>query len=110
MKKIINNKRYDTEKADRVGMQGSTQVYKKKTGELFGYNAKTEMITPFTNAEALKWLSENALPEGEQRAQVNAWVSEDLKARYDALKKAQGVTVADVFAAGVEALEKGGAA
>jgi len=91
MKKIINNKRYDTEKATQVGIWSndrsyrdfshcSETLYRKRTGEYFLHGAGGPMskyrravdqnswrggedITPLTVEEARRWAEENLSAE-----------------------------------------------
>lgn len=108
------------------------ELYRKKTGEffLFGeggpaskYSQQVEQntwsggeqIMPLTLAEAQEWgekyLDADEYEEvfgriEEGKAQVSTWVPSGVKAEADRLREEKGYTLADIFAAGVEALKE----
>lgn len=76
MKKIINNKVYDTKTAHILGKNKNEKLFRKKTGEFFLYEegeeknkyskikytnnrTKGEKIIPLTYEEAQKWAEEH---------------------------------------------------
>lgn len=59
MRKIINNKVYDTDKAKLQASNSKKQLYLKKNGEYFLYNHSKEKIIPMQYEEAKKWAKEN---------------------------------------------------
>jgi hypothetical protein len=107
-------------------------LYQKKTGEFFLYGeggpsskysrstgqnewSGGEEINPLTLAEAQEWGEkyldadeyEEVFGKAEEgKAQVSTWVLDSVKAEADKLRE-QGYTLADIFAAGVEALKEG---
>lgn len=60
MRKIINDKMYDTETAEKIATHSVEVLYKKKTGEYFLARKGGRVdITPFTLKQAKEWLSEH---------------------------------------------------
>ena len=106
------------------------ELYQKKTGEFFLYGeggpmskysrstgqnewAGGEEINPLTLGEAQEWgekyLDADEYEEvfgrvEEGKSQIATWVADSTKASADKLRE-QGYTLADIFAAGVEALK-----
>lgn len=106
------------------------ELYQKKTGEFFLYGeggpaskysratgqnewSGSEAITPLTLAEAQEWGEKyldgdeyeqvfGCIEEG--KSQISTWVTDSVKADIDKLRDEQGYTLADIFAAGVNAL------
>lgn len=59
MRKIINNKVYDTGKAKLQANSPDEQLYLKKNGEYFLYDNLKEKISPMQYEEAKNWAKEN---------------------------------------------------
>lgn len=118
MKKIINNKVYNTDTAKKVGMiwigpeldrTGWEELYRKKTGEFFTlyhrYNDHFEKITPLTYDEAQEWAEKHLdgddyinifgePEESDETANLHIQIS---KSAYTKIKQAaakQGVSLA----------------
>ena len=64
MKKIINGKVYDTEKARKLATSEFGELYEKRTGEYFVHAVDKliglEEIKPITKEQAKRWLDEVA--------------------------------------------------
>lgn len=64
MKKIINGKVYDTEKARKLATSEFGELYEKRTGEYFVHVVdkliELEEIKPITKQQAEKWIDEVA--------------------------------------------------
>lgn len=110
----------------------SEELYRKKTGEFFLYGeggpaskysrqieqntwSGREQIIPLTLAEAQEWgekyLDADEYEEvfgriEEGKAQIATWIADSIKAEVDRLRAEKGYTLADIFAAGVEALKE----
>ena len=108
------------------------ELYQKRTGEFFlygeggpasKYSRQIEQntwsggaqIIPLTLEEAQEWgekyLDADEYEEvfgriEEGKAQVSTWVPSGVKAEADRLREEKGCTLADIFAAGVEALKE----
>ena len=83
MKRIINQKRYNTDSARVVATAGKITLYRKQTGEFFFCDGLN--ITPVTLEEAGAWGKENMAEEdysriflgngGDGKKQINVTVS-----------------------------------
>ncbi|MBQ5533160.1 MAG: hypothetical protein IIU04_06375 [Bacteroidales bacterium] len=66
MRKVINGKVYDTEKAELIAECGDIQLFRKRTGEYFAHtgsgNQALSSIRPMTPEQARAW-AEKELPE-----------------------------------------------
>ena len=108
------------------------ELYRKKTGEFFLYGeggpaskysrqieqntwSGGEQIIPLTLEEAQEW-GEKYLDADEYekvfgrieegKVQVSTWIPNGVKAEADRLREEKGYTLADIFEAGVEALNR----
>lgn len=110
----------------------SEELYKKRTGEFFLYGeggpaskyavsagqnswSGGKKIEPLTLAEAQEWAEENL--EGEEyedifgaveedKDQVSTWVLSSIKEEADRLREEKGYTLAQIFEAGIKALQR----
>jgi len=108
------------------------ELYRKKTGEFFLYGeggpaskysrqieqntwSGGEQIIPLTLEEAQEWgekyLDADEYEEvfgriEEGKVQVSTWIPNGVKAEADRLREEKGYTLADIFEAGVEALNR----
>lgn len=72
MNKVINNKRYNTDTAIMVGQNGTTILYKKKTGEFFIADQIADAITPLSYDKALAWTQQNGIKGVDQHFNFKA--------------------------------------
>ena len=59
MRRILNNRVYDTETAKMITAFKNNVLYEKRTGETFLYNKKLKKVTPLTYNESDDWCKKN---------------------------------------------------
>lgn len=59
MRRILNNRVYDTETAKMITAFKNDVLYEKRTGETFLYNKKLKKVTPLTYNESDDWCKKN---------------------------------------------------
>jgi hypothetical protein len=65
MRKIIYNRQYYTDKAEKIGTAGGVDLYRKRTREFFLCDGSK--ITPLTNGLARDWVKSNLSADTYQR-------------------------------------------
>jgi hypothetical protein len=61
VKKVKNNKRYDTDSATKCGGKGTIFLYRKRTGEFFLADFAADAVTPLTYERAHEWVIQNGI-------------------------------------------------
>lgn len=121
MKKVINNKVYDTTTAKKLGMRwigaefsrsGWEELYHKKTGEFFtlyhSYSDNSERIEPITYDAAQHWAEEHldgddcirifGEPEEDStKSALNIYIRNDTAAKLKAESGRQGVSIGELI-------------
>ena len=118
MKRIIQNKVYNSETAKKIGMvwlgsefdrTGWEELYRKKTGNFFllthRYSDQSEYITPLSYEAAQAWAESNLVaddyieifgnPEEETRTKINVCMSAAQAAKIRQLAAKENMSLAD---------------
>jgi len=110
MKRVIGSRTFDTEKSELLFESGDDVLYRRRNGEFFICDNKS--IKPLSIIQAQEWVKKNC-PEDVYETIFNAvtsdliqlslYVTVEVRKEADEIKKLKGLTLGDIFAAGVKA-------